>query len=226
MRSLEFSSLLVVAVLILGACARAVVTAPPTARPSASAPDAEHKGLASWYGRQHHGKSTASGEVYDMHDLTAAHRTLPLGTRLMVTNLENGRAVEVRINDRGPFVDGRVLDVSYAAARLLGAEGAGVIPVTFRIVSLPGPLSETKPAPAPGAQFSVQLGAFTSRARAEDLRQSLEQDGSKATISESTVGGQSFYRVRLGPYPDRGAAEREARRLAERGYLTAVAAEH
>ena len=94
-------------------------------------------GQASWYGRQHHGKRTASGETYDMNKLTAAHRTLPLGTRVLVTNRDNGRTVEVRINDRGPFRRNRVLDLSYAAARQLGAVGEGVIPVTLQVVTSP-----------------------------------------------------------------------------------------
>ena len=91
-------------------------------------------GEASWYGLPHHGRRTASGEIYDMHKMTAAHRTLPLGTRVLVTNLDNGRTVEVRINDRGPFRRNRVLDLSYAAARQLGAVGEGVIPVTLKVV--------------------------------------------------------------------------------------------
>ena len=94
-------------------------------------------GHASWYGRQHHGKRTASGETYDMNKLTAAHRTLPLGTRVLVTNRDNGRTVEVRINDRGPFRRNRVLDLSYEAARQLGVVGEGVIPVTLQIVTSP-----------------------------------------------------------------------------------------
>ncbi len=92
-------------------------------------------GQASWYGRPHHGRRTASGEMYDMNKMTAAHRTLPLGSRVLVTNRDNGRTVEVRINDRGPFRKDRVLDLSYAAARSLGAVGDGVIPVTLKIVT-------------------------------------------------------------------------------------------
>ena len=92
-------------------------------------------GQASWYGHPHHGRRTSSGEVYDMNKLTAAHRTLPLGTRVLVTNRDNGRTVEVRINDRGPFRRGRILDLSYAAARQLGAIGDGVIPVTFKVLA-------------------------------------------------------------------------------------------
>ena len=116
---------------------RASLPAPSTPRPPAARPSAfEHTGEASWYGRQHHGKRTASGETYDMHKLTAAHRTLPLGTRVRVTNLDNGRVVDVRINDRGPFVSGRVLDLSYAAAQRLGAVGDGVVPVGFTVLAV------------------------------------------------------------------------------------------
>ena len=91
-------------------------------------------GVASWYGKAHHGQRTASGERFDMNALTAAHPTLPFGTRLRVMNLENDREVEVRVNDRGPAVRGRIIDLSYAAARALGAGGAGVIPVRLTVL--------------------------------------------------------------------------------------------
>lgn len=96
---------------------------PDTAWPEAGA---RIDGLASWYGRQHQGRPTASGEAFDMNKLTAAHRTLPFGTRLRVTNVKNGKSVVVRVNDRGPHVPGRVLDLSYRAARALGMTDAGV----------------------------------------------------------------------------------------------------
>ncbi len=105
----------------------------PETRPGA----AGQTGEASWYGQPHHGRRTASGEIYDMHQLTAAHRTLPLGTRVLVTNLRNGRSVEVRVNDRGPHVAGRIIDLSYAAAQELGAGDGGTIPVRVRVLSLP-----------------------------------------------------------------------------------------
>jgi rare lipoprotein A len=95
----------------------------------------EEIGLASWYGHPYHGRRTASGEVYDMRQMTAAHRTMPFGTRVRVTNLDTGRSVEVRINDRGPFADRRIIDVSYAAAQKLGAIGPGVIPVRVRVIA-------------------------------------------------------------------------------------------
>ncbi len=92
-------------------------------------------GRASWYGEAHHGLTTASGERFDMHALTAAHPSLPFGTRLRVVNLSNDRSVDVRVNDRGPVIPGRILDLSYAAARVLGAVGAGVIPVRITVLA-------------------------------------------------------------------------------------------
>jgi rare lipoprotein A len=128
---MRWASLWLVVVLALAGCAtgRASRVDGPTPKGSALS------GQASWYGRPHHGRRTSSGEIYDMNKLTAAHRTLPLGTRVLVTNVDNGRTIEVRINDRGPFRRDRVLDLSYAAARQLGAVGEGVIPVTLKIVT-------------------------------------------------------------------------------------------
>lgn len=123
---------------VAAACASA--RRDPTAmalRASAAAvavPGSVERGTASWYGRAHQGKETASGERFDMHALTAAHRTLPLGTRVLVTNLANGRAVQVRINDRGPVLPDRIIDLSYAAARALGGVGAGVFPVQIAVI--------------------------------------------------------------------------------------------
>jgi rare lipoprotein A len=94
-------------------------------------------GQASWYGKRHDGHRTASGEVYDMQQLTAAHRDLPLGTRVLVTNVHNGRSVQVRVNDRGPAIRGRIIDLSYAAAKRLGAVEDGTVPVTVRVLSMP-----------------------------------------------------------------------------------------
>jgi rare lipoprotein A len=97
----------------------------------------EPTGLASWYGAWHHGRTTASGERFDMHAMTAAHRTLPLGTRIRVTNLENDRTVELRVNDRGPFIGNRILDLSRAAAQRLGALAAGVVRVRIDVLEVP-----------------------------------------------------------------------------------------
>src|SRR5439155_1658362 len=109
----------------------------PTVPSAPSLLGAQWTGTASWYGVPHHGRPTASGETFDKARLTAAHRTLPFGTRVAVTNLDNGRTVEVRVNDRGPFVAGRLLDLSESAARAIGGIGAGLIHVRIRVVALP-----------------------------------------------------------------------------------------
>jgi peptidoglycan lytic transglycosylase len=107
---------------------------PPHAEAPAPREGATQTGRASWYGEPHHGRRTASGEVFDMHRLTAAHPTLPFGTRLLVTNLANHRSVEVRVNDRGPFAGGRIIDLSYAAALALHAVNAGVFAVRVAVI--------------------------------------------------------------------------------------------
>ena len=106
----------------------------PVARALPPEPRAIQTGKASWYGNAHHGRKTASGETFNMNALTAAHRTLPLGTRVLVTNLANGRSIEVRINDRGPMVPDRIIDLSLGAARALGGVGAGVFRVRIAVV--------------------------------------------------------------------------------------------
>ncbi len=198
------------ALALLAGCSRAVVSTPPVP-PAAGT---EQVGFASWYGAPHHGRRTASGEVYDMHQLTAAHRTMPFGTRLLVTNRDTSQSAEVRVNDRGPFVEGRILDVSYAAARQLGAVGPGIIPVRVRVIALPG----TRAAAGDGG-FTLQVGSFTSRARAEALRDAV---GADATVAEITIAGETLYRVRIGSYPDRPQARAAAQDLTSRGFQVIV----
>jgi len=127
-RRARAASLLVLVVAGLAAC---VHRRPPAPSPPAAG---EQRGIASWYGRKFHGRPTASGERYDMHALTAAHPSLPFGTVVEVTNLTNGKSVRVRINDRGPFLKGRVIDLSYAAARVIDMIGPGTVPVLIRLV--------------------------------------------------------------------------------------------
>ena len=198
----------VVGLASLAGCSRAVVTSPPVP-PAAGM---EEVGMASWYGAPHHGRRTASGEVYDMHRLTAAHKTLPFGTRVLVTNRDTSQAAELRVNDRGPFVENRILDVSYAAARLLGAVGPGVIPVRVRVLSLPARGA------AGDGPYTVQIGSFTTRARAEALRDTV----SGAAVIETAVAGETVYRVHVGSYPDRPRAAAAARALTTRGYQALV----
>ena len=199
-------------------CARAVVTAPP---PPVVA-GWEETGTASWYGHPYHGRRTASGEVYDMEQMTAAHRTLPFGTWVLVENRLDGRTAEVRITDRGPFVDDRILDLSAAAARVLGAVGPGVIPVRVRVVALPGGAT---PAAAARGTFAVQVAALTSQARAGALRERLERAWPGARVERADVAGQTVWRVRVGRYATRDEAAAAAQRLAADGWPAVVAAE-
>jgi rare lipoprotein A len=192
------------------------------------APATEH-GVASWYGPGFHGQTTASGETYDQHDLTAAHRTWPLGTRARVTNLDNGRTVTVRINDRGPFVGERVLDLSYAAARRLGMVENGTCSVRI------DPLDRDGGAPGVVA-FAVQVAAFNDQRRADAYRQDVAQlaeleGGSLRQPRENVYvafGGESerpVFRVRVGPYAQRDEAMLLASSLERRGLRAIVVEE-
>jgi rare lipoprotein A len=196
----------VAACLLLAACAR------PPVRP-VSLGTAE-TGLASWYGQDFHGRRTSSGEIYDMRQLTAAHRELPLGTWVMVTNLDNGRSVEVRVNDRGPFVRDRILDVSYAAARLLGMIGPGVIPVRVVVTRL---ASGDDSASAGSVRYTVQVGSFPSEGNARSLERGLAGSFPEVEVVRRVIGGDTYFRVRVGNFAHRSDALALAERLAARG---------
>lgn len=171
-------------------------------------------GEASWYGGEFHGRLTSSREIYDMNDLTAAHNTLPLGTFVMVTNLSNGKSIVVRINDRGPFVKGRVIDLSYAAAKALDMVGPGTAPV--RIEVLP------KASPPPSAQkFSVQVGSFILKGNAEALRRELEKSFGGVFITPFATPQQVYYRVRIRAKTKESAQEL-ARELSARGFTAII----
>ena len=160
-------------------------------------------GIASWYGQEFHGRPTSNGEIYNMHELTAAHRTLPFGTVVEITNLLNGRTITVRINDRGPFVGDRIIDLSYAAARMLDMVGPGTIPIRLEVV---------KEAPAPaGQRFAVQVGAFILRDNADALAAKLRPDFPDVAVSLFQTEWQAYYRVRVP-----AGSRREANRLADR----------
>ena len=124
-------------------------------------------GIASWYGHPYHGRAAASGEIYDMEKFTAAHRTLPFGTLVRVVNLDNDKLVDVRINDRGPFVGDRIIDLSHAAAQAIGLIGPGVARVRLEVMQTP--VAATVP-----GYYAVQVGAFQYRANAERLRAEME----------------------------------------------------
>jgi len=179
-------------------------------------------GRASWYGPGFHGKRTASGERYDKHDLTAAHRTLPHGTRILVTNLSNGRSVTVRINDRGPFARGRILDLSYGAAQKIGMIGSGTAPVRITILGGPNAGAERASGSLPRAKFVVQVASFQDPARAQQLRNAMATKFPDAHVTSIRQSGQHRYRVRLGPYADRGDAEARGTRVSALGYPALV----
>jgi len=165
------------------------------------------RGIASWYGPDFHGGRTSTGETYDMQAMTGAHPTLPLPTWVRVTNLENGKSVVVRLNDRGPFAKGRIIDLSRAAAEQLDMVRAGTARV--EVVSLAGTAPAASPAaapqPAPGqppaaAAYYAQAGAFGSRENAELLAAQLRDAGVPGvTVTESASGGRPLFRVRAGP---------------------------
>jgi rare lipoprotein A (peptidoglycan hydrolase) len=142
----------------------AALPASSTTRPPRPEAGSVQAGYASWYGKWHHGGRTANGEMFDMHELTAAHRKLPLGTRLRVINLRNGRVTTVRVNDRGPYVAGRIIDLSYAAARQVGAVHDGVFPVQIRVVSFPRPDGRRRPS-LPQGLVALPLAGRGARRR-------------------------------------------------------------
>jgi rare lipoprotein A len=159
----------------------------------------------------YHGRRAANGEIYDMYKLTAAHRTLPFDTVVRVTNQKNGKQVEVRITDRGPFVEGRIIDLSLGAARELDMVGMGIAPV--RVVLVSGTES-----PAEGF-FTVQVGAFLSKDNAERLRGQMEERYSFAVIQEYDAPQGLFYRVRVGKLPSEDAAKALGDRLREQEHV-------
>lgn len=170
------------------------------------------EGLASWYGKDFHGKKTSNGEIYDMYAMTAAHKTLPLGVFVRVTNQRNGRQAVVRVNDRGPFIAGRIIDLSYTAAKELEVVGPGTAPVRiealgYRIDSQPGTVSYRAPQSYDVGLFSIQVGAFTMADNAHRLAAKLRSQYGAASVAEGWVNGQRYYRVRAGKYTSLEAAE-------------------
>ncbi len=161
------------------------------------------RGLASWYGRDFHGKKTSNGEIYNMYAMTAAHKTLPLGTYVRVHNLENNRSIVARINDRGPFVRGRIIDLSYAGAKDIGIVGPGtarveVVALGRREASAAGAAKTYIQDDYYSGNFTFQVGAFLDRENAERLRRKLDRTYKNAHISEYDNGLNTFYRVRVG----------------------------
>ena len=167
-------------------------------------------GIASWYGTKFHGRKTSTGEIYDVYKITAAHKSLPLPTWVKVTNLENDRTLVVRVNDRGPFKEGRVIDLSYAAAVKLGVYPKGTAKV--RVEAIPIPRSDKRATPAGGeareqGRFFVQAGAFRDRDKAARLERQLKARDLGRAFTRSSRADR-LIRVLLGPFTTRLEAER------------------
>lgn len=213
---------------------------PPTQRPYEingvryyPIPDAEgftERGVFSWYGRKFHGRPTASGEIYDMYRQSAAHKTLPMGTWVRAVNLANGREIVVRINDRGPFIKGRILDLSYGAAKELDLIGSGVAP--GKIVALAPQADGIRTAsggapvldvpPLHSGVFSVQVGAFSNRDLAMGLADRLKVLFDDVTVSTHAAGnGELIHRVRVSRSGTLGKAAEIERRLTAIGFTDA-----
>jgi len=171
-------------------------------------------GLASWYGEDFHGKFTSNREIYNMNDMTAAHKTLPFGSYVIVTNLNNNKSVTVRINDRGPFIKGRDIDLSYAAAKVLEMIEPGVIPVTIEI------LKSLSPRPS-SQKYSIQIGSFSKKTNAVHLRRKLRNRFGSVYITEFNTGHQTYFRVRI-KAKTRDDAEKIALRLQQNGYTVII----
>jgi len=193
-------------------------------------PDYDEKGVASWYGDAFQGRPTANGEVFDMNIPSAAHPTLPIPSLVEVTNLENGRKITVRLNDRGPFVQSRIIDLSHRAAELLGYDAQGTANVRVRYlgpapaVAIPpqapfvpqAPVSGVQTAGGAGATF-VQAGAFSVRENADAARAKVGDLG-PSRVATMMSNGTSLFRVLVGPWSDREQAERKVAEATARGF--------
>lgn len=186
-----------------------------TYRPIASSDGFTQTGKASWYGKKFHGRKTANGEIYNMYAMTAAHKTLPLGTWVRVDNLSNKKSIIVRVNDRGPFVTGRIIDLSYTAAQKMDIVGPGTAPVLVTALGRASHDPNTSNVPVTYTpmnyrygNFTVQVGAFMDKNNAERLKTKLGKQYENAHIVTYTDDRGLFYRVRVGKFSTLDSAER------------------
>jgi rare lipoprotein A len=170
-------------------------------------------GVASWYGSDFHGKPTSSGEIYDMYQLTCAHKTLPLGTTVMVTNMENGKSLELKVNDRGPFVKERIIDLSYSAANILGMWEKGTALVKVEVI---GPLIEQI------QRFTLQVGSFVDENNARKLADELRKSFENVYVTTVETLTQKYHRVRVGQFENRESALNIAEKLSQMGFKVLV----
>lgn len=177
-------------------------------------------GIASWYGIDEHDNFAASGERFSKYAYTAAHQTLPLGTVVRVTNLENGRDVIVEINDRGPFVKGRIIDLSHAPAEAIDMIGPGTVKVKVEVVSSPSARSTSTSYFDP--HYTVQVGSFSDQGNAMYLKRQLDPDYDDVRVETVKLGGGEYFRVRVGRFSDEYEAEKTASRLRSSGLTSRV----
>ena len=185
------------------------------------------EGIASWYGVKFHGELTSNGETYNMYEMSAAHKTLPLPAYVRVTNLRNNRSVIVRVNDRGPFHEGRIIDLSYAAANRLDVVKHGTAPVRIEAITPPPPGgSSSVESSGQGADlgrtqlaYFVQIAAFSKRQSIEALKTRLERalPSKQFFVGEDEKNGTPLYRLRMGPYQDKSRAETDASAVSATG---------
>ena len=177
-------------------------------------------GTASWYGKDFHGKKTSNGETYDMHAMTAAHKTLPLGVYVKVRNKDNGHETVVRVNDRGPFVKGRIIDLSYAAAKKLGVDIAGTAPVRIEALGYRGSGADTYQAldNYDSGNYTIQVGSFKDNANAQRLSAEMKKLSGFSEVHQTNVRGDNFYRVYAGKYSSLRSAEKAETDFVNHGY--------
>lgn len=218
---LKAAVLVLTGLALMGGCAatrpRPIPGLPPAYKvlgswyqPISDAEGFKQRGIASWYGPTFHGKKTANGEIYDMHAMTAAHTILPLGTRVRVRNLSNNKEVVVRINDRGPFVKERIIDLSFAAAKALGLVGKGTARVEVTALSK----AANPTAPVNSTHYTLQVGSFDKKANAQALVTVLSKKHDQVYLFPE----HKVYKVRVGRFSSKDDAEHVKTQLAEQGY--------
>ncbi len=214
----------VLAAVVFASCStsKSTQTPPPAVAQRASAPtESSLTGMASWYGPGFDGHRTATGEVYNQEEMTAASTVIPLGSQVMVTNLDNGRAVQVRINDHGPYVKGRKIDLSHEAARTLGIVAPGTARVRIDVLSQP---EGTRPIGTP-IRYYVQVGSYSQQSNARRVSKKLAAYYSDVKIDQVNAGSRCFYRVRMGAFATRDRARGRAIDCARFGYPIVIVSE-
>ena len=182
----------------------------------------QERGVASWYGSKFHGRKTSNGETYDMYGLSAAHKTLPMGVYVKVTHLKTGKQIIVRVNDRGPFVAGRIIDLSYGAAKQLGIVETGTAPVQLEALGyrqvVQGKTSYVAPTSYDAGSFAIQIGAFANADNAYKLASQMQAKYGKAVVATALVNERKLYRVRVGDYKSLHHAELAVADFVGRGF--------